>query len=221
MWCWSKDEKVALPSEPSQVFGSVRDQVHNKEIDALLHVSPSRRVQWYTDNSFFLTRRFFRKFLSMRNNSVLLDSGVTGLLACRMKSIWLAPAAAWATLIDEKYKTECPCCEEPHRESMSHLLLKCPRWTVQRVEHLFPILDAINEIDASLSASAVVTLMLGGSVRRAAPLSALSLRKKFMVGASPLFLYVASFLGSIKKDRDTLLWRTSKSRLASGSGDNG
>lgn len=123
--------------------------------------------------------------------------------------MWLAHRAAAANLIDGKYRTTCPCCEGPYKETLEHLVLNCTRWNAPRNNCLGPLINTLN----GFTGKQKLSIILGGTVHYGVA-SSFSLEDTYARGASPAYLGVARFFGAIKKVRDSLLWRTSSTGLA-------
>ncbi len=223
-WAWTtgtgkllQTKKIAIPEEmkqPWEVSKYVREQ-----ITAIEDVKVNKGVgaQWYVSNAFERTKAYTRAFVSMRNTTEALDMGFAGLMAARAKAMWLGRRAASAGLIDAKYKTVCPCCEEDSEETMSHLFLECPRWAEQREEYLAPVLAKISRMREDMTAAQTLAVLLGG-VARVATHTTVSLGTAFYCGTNPVYVAVAGFLGAIKRMRDGLLWSSSTSLMAAGEG---
>ena len=74
-------------------------------------------------------------------------------------------------LIDGGCRDRCPFCLAERPETLRHLLLKCPAWTVARntylrrlIKYVIPQLVRERGNDQRVSGKMMVTLLLGGSV---------------------------------------------------------
>jgi hypothetical protein len=111
-----------------------------------------------------------------REEQVRLGRGLRLLHLCRASSWWVADKMAWQHIEGmEEYKDKCPCCGEADRETVRHILLRCPRWEEQRQKHLGGIMRAATNLSRSVLDSPmgsgscfeekiVVVMMLGGEV---------------------------------------------------------
>lgn len=80
----------------------------------------------------------------------------------RVGGFWTARRLAVAGLIDSEWRNRCPCCRDPVPETLSHFLLYCPRFVIQRAEHLVRSLDSVQEGNARADPRKLVHILLGG-----------------------------------------------------------
>jgi hypothetical protein len=110
----------------------------------------------------------------------------------RMRAIWTAERLARVGLLPANALTMCPCCEmEGSPENITHILLECAKWSVQRAEHLDALIANIhatrlpetadNTERQLLSAYA----LLGGSSWNGDPLDTIPLVRKWWIGVTP------------------------------------
>ena len=97
--------------------------------------------------------------------------GIRSLMQARCGAFVTAERAAEAMLIDGGCRDRCPFCLAERPETLRHLLLKCPAWTVARntylrrlIKYVIPQLVRERGNDQRVSGKMMVTLLLGGSV---------------------------------------------------------
>ena len=82
-------------------------------------------------------------------------------MKCRLRALWTAKRRAKHRLIDNMYRTRCPCCnQEGEGETMEHLLLDCSAWREERTKYIGSLIEQIGLFRLPLSGR--YTLLLGG-----------------------------------------------------------
>lgn len=150
-----------------------------------------------------------------------LAHGVRDLVRLRVGGFLTGYRAAKMGLIDPRYKTHCPCCEENVPETVSHFLLKCPKWADAREAMAQKIPVYVCEALALLDSvdDQVDWLLCGGVhvVTAKCYKAWLKLRDNETVEGtegnqqqlSAGWKAVAGFLQAVRKERCARLWRTS------------
>ena len=177
-------------------------------------------ARYYYVSKFFLTRRFLAKYSNLHRSN--LDTGITGLLTARAGGIDTANRLAAAGKIDEYWRNACPCCEGTVKESVHHILVSCPAWNTERQDSkLQPLIDLLRAEHATLSDKNIATLLLGGTVSNNISLGQYFYKRPLFINSvrtTPGYLITATFLNSIHKRRQVLLWN-SVDRIPAPSGD--
>jgi|GEM_PF-5919793 len=95
-----------------------------------------------------------------------LASGYAQIRKCRIGGFWTGVALAKRGLVDGRFRRECPCCGERHRETLFHLLVRCNVWQAARERFLGGALASVREIVGGpitgAAGDAAVVLLLGG-----------------------------------------------------------
>ena len=116
------------------------------------------------------------------------------------------------TVIQERFKDQCPLCHTREGESLAHMFLVCPFGKKHRDTHISPLLAAfpllIGTPVPALSQEEIVTVLLGGRVR-VAPLSVCipdwdqgKAPIVANIGDKALFVHVAEFLQAANRERN-------------------
>ena len=153
----------------------------------------------YHDAEFVKTRGFIGRYLAKAR---ALDKGMAALINLRAGGNRFAYDMAKKGWLEAYCKTHCPCCSMAVRETLAHVLLRCPAWAVQRAKFLADII--VEATGPQFSRAEICTVVLGGSAR------GFSLGKAWwrgVGGAPPMFLKVAGFLQAIRARRLHLVWQ--------------
>ena len=107
-------------------------------------------------------------FVKMTSYNPSVIRGTPMLAAMRTGAMWTAEKAAYAKLIDRRWKKRCPCCNKKVPETMAHMLLKCAKWRKERKKMTNKINDALKKSDTKIEwlkkdLHARMTLLLGGA----------------------------------------------------------
>jgi hypothetical protein len=197
---------------PAKITKTVRELCEKQDAKTLTK-DKSRPAQWYLSNNFSATNVFFRNYIKRNWNNTFLDAGVAGLVACRTKSIWLAPRVARTGIIGNEWRNKCPCCNQASQpETLAHLFLSCPAWTDERRKYLAPLIAKARNLRRrpALTNNMIVVALLGGYIGS----KKLSFGKRWATGKKALYIKVALFLAAIKSRRNALLWSKSVSAAA-------
>ena len=106
----------------------------NREVMAeICAPKPNPASQAETYYSTNLGPRVVRNLIfKMGSERIEISYGWMVLERLRMGRYWTAPRLASAGLIDQKYRTQCPCCLENTKEDELHYLLECKTWNKER-----------------------------------------------------------------------------------------
>lgn len=138
----------------------------NREVMAeICAPKPNPASQAETYYSTNLGPRVVRNLIfKMGSERIEISYGWMVLERLRMGRYWTAPRLASAGLIDQKYRTQCPCCLENTKEDELHYLLECKTWNKERTFFLGDI-EAYNELfPAGLSIKAKLMVLLSIAV---------------------------------------------------------
>lgn len=97
--------------------------------------------------------------------------GVSHLTAMRTGTFWTALALAKAKRIPERFLGRCPCCDKEEAETVSHILVSCSSWDVERKAMMAAIYRCLRKLKLDrrwlqkvFFEEDLATLLLGGAV---------------------------------------------------------
>ncbi|KAK1350365.1 hypothetical protein LUQ84_000603 [Hamiltosporidium tvaerminnensis] len=73
------------------------------------------------------------KWIYAELNNRVLASSIRMLRRFRIGLVKFSPQLAALGRLPNRYRERCPCCEEPVRETLCHLVFMCKRWQVERL----------------------------------------------------------------------------------------
>jgi hypothetical protein len=185
------------------------DQLRKLTIRKLVHSWKIRKlppsVRTYLRSAFELTRQYIRVAVFYPDLSV----AVNFLTKARVQAIWTATRLATIEYLPPEYVNRCPFCGHAPGETISHMVLECPRWVQSREVHLVPVLNALPDVFRRQSLQQVTCYLLGGSSVRGNSRQLSPFLKRwvgdlqeirsgnFDFGNRPLFLFVAIYLREV------------------------